>query len=232
VQIWGTTLSPFSVQATPLASVPATRPVSIHNFPMEDSMKKLPLAGVEEVESSEGDLESLKRSPESLARPVLFTSAVFVGCGLCLVIVLLCGFATSKLLVESLIDGKWLRMALCATIPLLIMVALFFVSSAHTPQSSLEPRILTSADNYHFYRHQSSHRSYRRTSVEFPKFLCDQARPQAGICRRFRASPHNYPDASLQRRPRGCYHSNRKEFKSGYLPLRVSRRHCINLHQR
>jgi len=90
-------------------------------------MKKSPLSGVEEVEA-EGDEEKFIQAPESLARPVYFVSAVFVGLGMCLVIILLFGFATSKLIVECMIDGQWIRMAFIATVPLLLLVALFFVS--------------------------------------------------------------------------------------------------------
>lgn len=66
------------------------------------------------------------KSPESLDRPVYLTSAVFVGMGMCLIIVLLLGLATSQLLVESLTDGKWSRMGLIAFLPFLLLVGLFF----------------------------------------------------------------------------------------------------------
>jgi hypothetical protein len=69
--------------------------------------------------------ESMK-SPESLDRAVQLTSAFFVGLGICLIIVLLLGFATSHLIVESLTDGNWTRMAFVAFLPFLLLVGLFF----------------------------------------------------------------------------------------------------------
>jgi len=61
-------------------------------------------------------------NPESLERPVYLTSAFFVGIGMCLIIVLLLGFATSKLIVEALTDGKWARLGFIAVTPLLLLV--------------------------------------------------------------------------------------------------------------
>jgi hypothetical protein len=66
-------------------------------------------------------------NPESLERPVYLTSAFFVGIGMCLIIVLLLGFATSKLIVEALTDGKWARLGFIAVTPLLLLVGLFFI---------------------------------------------------------------------------------------------------------
>ena len=66
------------------------------------------------------------KSPESLDRAVQLTSAFFVGLGICLIIVLLLGFATSHLIVESLTDGNWTRMAFIAFLPFLLLVGLFF----------------------------------------------------------------------------------------------------------
>lgn len=64
--------------------------------------------------------------PESLARPVMRTSSVFIGLSLCLAIVLIFGIYTSKIVSECLLDGNWVRMALVIPIPLLICVSLFF----------------------------------------------------------------------------------------------------------
>jgi hypothetical protein len=96
---------------------------------MNLSIKKSPLATSEEVQEDTihlHDDESMK-NPESFDRPVYLTSAVFVGMGMCLVIVLLLGFATSKLVVEALTDGNWARLAFVALVPMLALVGLFFV---------------------------------------------------------------------------------------------------------
>ena len=88
-------------------------------------MKKLPIVSNEEIVLGDGEGEKASDRPESLARPVNFVSAVFVGMGMCLVVVLLFGFATSQLIVECLIDGTWTRMAFVAAAPFLMLVGLF-----------------------------------------------------------------------------------------------------------
>jgi NADH:ubiquinone oxidoreductase subunit 5 (subunit L)/multisubunit Na+/H+ antiporter MnhA subunit len=77
--------------------------------------------------SSSQDEEKVSHTPESLARPVHYVSAVFVGLAMCLIIVLLLGFTTSKLIVECLMDGNWSRMGYIAVMPLLLLVGLFFI---------------------------------------------------------------------------------------------------------
>lgn len=64
--------------------------------------------------------------PESLERPVMHTSAIFIGLSVCLSIILLWGVYISKIVSECLLDGNWVRMALIAPIPLLMCVSLFF----------------------------------------------------------------------------------------------------------
>lgn len=65
----------------------------------------------------EGDIENNVPAKESLERPLIFISAIFVGLALCLIIILLLGFGASALLYQSLVDGNWIRMALLATTP-------------------------------------------------------------------------------------------------------------------
>lgn len=56
------------------------------------------------------DLES--GGEESLARPLVLISAIYIGMSMALVIVLLWGFSTRTLLVECLVDGQYIRLAL------------------------------------------------------------------------------------------------------------------------
>ncbi|KAK3944154.1 glycosyl transferase family group 2-domain-containing protein [Diplogelasinospora grovesii] len=65
-------------------------------------------------------------APESLSRPVIRTSAVFVGMAMCLAIVLLFGTYISQLLIECVMDGTYTRLALIVCVPLLLCVSLFF----------------------------------------------------------------------------------------------------------
>jgi hypothetical protein len=68
-------------------------------------------------EKDDVDVESNVPVKESLERPLVFISAIFVGLAMCLMIILLLGFGASALLYESLMDGNWIRMALLATVP-------------------------------------------------------------------------------------------------------------------
>lgn len=63
---------------------------------------------------------------ESLGRPLIFLSAIFVGLAVALIIILLLGFGVSQLIYQSLIDGMWLRLALVATTPAFGLFGLFF----------------------------------------------------------------------------------------------------------
>lgn len=87
---------------------------------------RLGFTSPQEVEKGEGDVsaeekdvdvESAVPVKESLERPLVFISAIFVGMALCLMIILLLGFGASALLYECLMDGSWIRMALLATVP-------------------------------------------------------------------------------------------------------------------
>ncbi|KAK2594926.1 hypothetical protein QQS21_007374 [Conoideocrella luteorostrata] len=64
--------------------------------------------------------------PESVARPVARSSSVFIGCAVCISIILLIGIYLAKLITECILAYSWTRMALVVTIPLLMCVSLFF----------------------------------------------------------------------------------------------------------
>lgn len=63
---------------------------------------------------------------ESVHRPVVLHSAVFIGMGVCLALVLVYGFAAGQLVSEALLDGRYARLALLAACPLLICAGMFF----------------------------------------------------------------------------------------------------------
>ena len=88
---------------------------------------------------------------ESLSRPVLRTSAFFVGLSICLGICLLCGFFVGKLISESMLDGSYTRLALAAVIPLLICVSLFFFQVIFTDLFQLMGPIGGSTTNSRYY---------------------------------------------------------------------------------
>lgn len=110
----------------PGASKPNSKPASVNAQSLRVSLasrlgfgtpvEKDPVE-IGEVEKDEVDMESQKPMKESLERPLIFISAVFVGLAVCLITVLLLGFGGSALLYQSLMDGNWMRMALLATTP-------------------------------------------------------------------------------------------------------------------
>jgi cellulose synthase/poly-beta-1,6-N-acetylglucosamine synthase-like glycosyltransferase len=63
---------------------------------------------------------------ESINRPFVLYSAIFMGAGLALNLLTIVGVAVGELVSESLIDGYWPRIALLAVTPLLFAVAQSF----------------------------------------------------------------------------------------------------------
>ncbi len=96
-------------------------------FGTSTPMEKDPVQ-VTEVEKDDLDLESAKPPRESLERPLVFISAVFVGLAVCLIVILLLGFGGSALLYQSLMDGNWMRMALLASTPFFALFGLVGLS--------------------------------------------------------------------------------------------------------
>jgi hypothetical protein len=82
---------------------------------------------METVTASDADLEEGKPGfQESLDRPVVFTSAISTGIALLLIIVLLFGFPIAQLVQESMTDRKFIRWAILAVQPFILMMTLFF----------------------------------------------------------------------------------------------------------
>lgn len=109
--------SPFTGQ-TPLHS----RTPSISNYSLNPEKGGAIVAADEASETSETAEEIL----ESVNRPVLIHSAIFVGCGVCLAIVLVYGFSIGQLVSECFLDGNYTRLALIAVCPLLMCAGMFF----------------------------------------------------------------------------------------------------------
>jgi hypothetical protein len=123
--VWGTTKSPFggwdSVNA------------SSQNSTFEGSMvdmtgekgKDLDVA-VEEVDADSEKFDA-EAANESLARPLIFTSAIFVGLAMVLIICLVVGLGGRALILQTLTDKFYPRLLLVFTMPLWISLGLFFV---------------------------------------------------------------------------------------------------------
>ncbi|KAG5963936.1 hypothetical protein E4U58_003319, partial [Claviceps cyperi] len=78
------------------------------------------------VTSEEVMEETVMERPESVARPVMRSSAFFVGMAMCVSLCLLVGIYFGKLIIECILDNNWKWMALAIPIPALMCVSLFF----------------------------------------------------------------------------------------------------------
>ncbi|EGD86461.2 uncharacterized protein TERG_08750 [Trichophyton rubrum CBS 118892] len=87
--------------------------------------------------------EEAAKPIESLDRPLALTSSIFVGLGMCLIVVLLVGFGISNLMLQSLVDGSWLRFTLVASLPIFMLFSVFFVILLYLTTNPTEHRIGT-----------------------------------------------------------------------------------------
>ncbi|KAI2178668.1 hypothetical protein LOZ24_002042 [Ophidiomyces ophidiicola] len=88
---------------------------------------------------------------ESLERPLALTSSIFVGLAMCLITVLLLGFGVSNLILQVLVDKKWIRLALAATIPVFMLFSIFFAIVIFTDIFQAIGPIKTLKTNSRFY---------------------------------------------------------------------------------
>ncbi|KAI1942545.1 hypothetical protein LOZ66_000948 [Ophidiomyces ophidiicola] len=88
---------------------------------------------------------------ESLDRPLALTSSIFVGLAMCLITVLLLGFGVSNLILQVLVDKKWIRLALAATIPIFMLFSIFFAIVIFTDIFQAIGPIKTLKTNSRFY---------------------------------------------------------------------------------
>ncbi|KAK2834852.1 hypothetical protein FQN49_006849 [Arthroderma sp. PD_2] len=95
--------------------------------------------------------EEAAKPIESLDRPLALTSSIFVGLGMCLIVVLLMGFGVSNLLLQSLVDGTWTRFALVASLPIFMLFSVFFVIVIFSDLFQAVGPIKTLKTNSRFY---------------------------------------------------------------------------------
>jgi energy-converting hydrogenase Eha subunit G len=122
--VWGSTKSPFGGFESGLQSyAPSAYAGSTVNLPM-DKEKDAEIY----VEEMDGDVDMENFGPkESLARPLIFTSSIFVGLGVTLITVLVVGFGNRALVMQTMTDKFWPRLALVLTEPFFLCLGLFFV---------------------------------------------------------------------------------------------------------
>ncbi|KAF2864818.1 glycosyl transferase family group 2-domain-containing protein [Massariosphaeria phaeospora] len=121
--IWGSGMSPFGPATNPFSTGANSYMASEVNLAAEKEGGEVV---VEEVAKSSSDLES-GGSRESLARPLIFTSSIFVGLGIFSIILLVVGLGNRALVFETLSDKNYIRMALIASEPVFLLFGLFFV---------------------------------------------------------------------------------------------------------
>lgn len=123
--VWGTHKSPFGGwdSVTP-SSANSTLEGSMENFATEKG-KDMDV----EVHEVETDADSLEKglATESLARPLIFTSAVFVGMALASIFTLVVGLGGQAIILETLTDHFYPRIALVLSMPIWLALGLFFV---------------------------------------------------------------------------------------------------------
>jgi hypothetical protein len=123
--VWGTTKSPFGGWDSVVhSSANSTMDGSAMDM-ATDGKKDLDI-DIEEVECDPEKLE-IAASKESLARPLIFTSSIFVGLAMVLIICLVVGLGGRAIILQTMTDKFWPRLLLILTMPLWISLGLFFV---------------------------------------------------------------------------------------------------------
>jgi hypothetical protein len=123
--VWGTGPLPFGlIQPISRAGSVYSGNTSIYKGGLGEKPVGLGALPNDSTEALEKDEST--QSPESLKRPVMRTSAIFVGMAMCLAIILLFGTFISQLLIECVVDGTYTRLALIICVPFLMCVSLFF----------------------------------------------------------------------------------------------------------
>jgi hypothetical protein len=122
--VWGTTKSPFGGWDSVVHSS-ANSTMDGSAMDATDGKKDLDI-DVEEIHYDPEKLE-IAASKESLARPLIFTSSVFVGLAMVLIICLVVGLGGRAIILQTMTDKFWPRLLLALTMPLWVSLGLFFV---------------------------------------------------------------------------------------------------------
>ncbi|CAI6331822.1 unnamed protein product [Periconia digitata] len=146
--IWGSSKNPFGASTNPFStennSVYMASEVDIGMVEKSQEVE----VGVGEVDRN-GDEEMGPR--ESLARPLILTSSLFVGLAFMAIILLVFGLGNRALALQTVTDGSMLRLALIATEPLLLLFGLFFVVTVFSNIFQMIGPITSIKTNSRFY---------------------------------------------------------------------------------
>ncbi|KAJ1329598.1 glycosyl transferase-like protein [Microdochium nivale] len=123
---------PMSMVPSPLSSFPpsgvASPMGSTYNLSTAEPKKASgPTPTIVEM-SPVLDEEKGHTGAESLQRPVVITSTLYVSLGVAALTIVLIGSALSEIISASLVDGNYMRFALLAAIPFIMSLALFFTT--------------------------------------------------------------------------------------------------------
>lgn len=114
--------------------------------------------------------EKAMQRPESLKRPVIRTSAFFIGLAMAVTIILLVGVYIGRLVSECLLDQSWIRLALIVPIPLLACVSLFFFQIVFSDLFQIIGPIGGNTTNSRFYScHKPCLQRAYMDGMELPK---------------------------------------------------------------
>lgn len=119
--VWGTTKSPFG--AWEGSGLNPSKPASTAET--WDTKSQLVHVAVDELDE---DPENLGKGAarESLARPLFFTSAVYVGLALTAILCLVVGLGGRALIMQTMIDHFYPRLALVLIMPIWFALGLYF----------------------------------------------------------------------------------------------------------
>jgi hypothetical protein len=124
--VWGTTKSPFGGWDSQVHSS-ANSTMGGSTMEMSSDIKgKEPNVDVAEIEGDPEKLD-LAASNESLARPLIFTSSIFIGLAMVLILCLVVGLGGRAIILQTMTDNFYPRIALVLTMPLWTALGLFFV---------------------------------------------------------------------------------------------------------
>ncbi|KAF3174357.1 hypothetical protein TWF788_008734 [Orbilia oligospora] len=109
-------------------------------------------------ETKEAKIENLdieKTAAEPFDRPAIYTSSIYTGVAVFIMTALLFGGALRTLVVETAIDGQYIRLALAVTLPFSGSLALFFFIIIATDICQLVGPVRSTTTNSRFYSAKS-----------------------------------------------------------------------------
>ncbi|KAL6711095.1 hypothetical protein ACN47E_006970 [Coniothyrium glycines] len=121
--VWGTSKSPFTGFDSAIQSS-ANSTLDNSSFEYDMFKEKAVEVNSEEVDA---DVEKAEGPKESLARPLIFTSSIFIGLAMVLILCLVVGLGTRQLILQTMTDKFYPRLLLLLTEPIWLALGLFFV---------------------------------------------------------------------------------------------------------